>query len=286
MADLDALTTDPSNADQLRTWDGDEGAYWAEHAEHFDRSLAAYHGDFVAATAVRSTERVLDVGCGNGQTTLDAARAAGAGSVLGVDLSSQMIEHARRRAARERIENVVFEQVDAQIHSFASTWFDVAISRFGAMFFGDPVAAFSNIGQALRPDGRLVLLAWQPLSRNEWIREARSAFAAGRDLPVPPPDSAGPFSLSDPDRVEHLLTAAGFHDVELADASHDMWIGDDADQAVGFVLGLLGWMLDDLDEDGRHQALAALRASAVAHERAEGVIYGSAAWIIRARRPG
>src|SRR5206468_5554978 len=129
-------------------------------------------------------------------------------------------------AVDESLTNVLFEQVDAQIHSFDARAFDVAISRTAAMFFGDHVAAFTNIGRALRPGGRLVLVTWQPLSGNEWIREISGALAAGRDLPAPPPD-AGPFALADPARVRALLTSAGFADVELEGASAAMWFGND-----------------------------------------------------------
>ena len=150
MTGTSALQVHASNADQLRAWDGDEGAYWAEHAEHFDRSVAAYHERLLAAAAITGSDRVLDIGCGTGQTTRDAARAAPAARPLGVDLSARMLDYARRRAAEEGVTNATFEQVDAQIHPFPPESFDVAISRTGAMFFGDLAAAFTNIGRALR----------------------------------------------------------------------------------------------------------------------------------------
>src|SRR5688572_17501985 len=228
MAATNAVPVDSSNAAQLRAWDGDEGEYWADNAEYFDRSVAVYHERLLAVAAIGEGDRVLDVGCGTGQTTRDAARAASTGSALGVDLSSRMLDCARRRAADEGVTNVAFAQADAQIHPFDPGAYDVAISRTAAMFFGDHVAAFTNIGRALRPGGRLVLVTWQPLPGNEWIREISSALAAGRDLPVPPPDAPGPFSLSDPDRVRGLLATAGFVDVELDGATGGMWFGNDA----------------------------------------------------------
>jgi SAM-dependent methyltransferase len=279
-----ATTVHPSNAEQLRAWDGDEGAYWAAHADHFDRAVTDYHEQLLAAAEIGTGERLLDIGCGTGQTTRDAARLASAGTALGVDLSSQMIEFARRRAADEGLTNAHFAQADAQVHRFDTGAFDLAISRTGAMFFGDPVAAFTNIGNALRPGGRVALLTWQPVSGNEWIREFSGALAAGRDLPNPPPDAPGPFSLSEPDRVRAVLGAAGFNDIELDATSTPMWFGDDADDAYEFVLGLLGWMLDGLDDDRRAGALDSLRATVAAHETDGGVVYGSAAWIIRATR--
>lgn len=279
------LKSDPTNADQARSWDGGEGTYWAAHARRFDESVAAYHLPFLDAAQMGRGDRVLDVGCGTGQTTRDAARQATDGSALGVDLSSQMIDLARELAAAEGLANVRFEQADAQIHPFEGQSFDVAISRTGAMFFGDPVAAFANTARALRPGGGLTLLTWQPLARNEWLREFRSALAAGRRLPAPPPDAPGPFALSEPDPVRSLLTRAGFTDVRLEAVVAPMYFGPDGADAFDFVLGLTGWMLEGLDDAGWGQALDALRATIAAHETDTGVRYESAAWIVTARKP-
>ncbi len=270
---------------QLRAWDGDEGEYWADNAEYFDRSVAAYHERLLAVAAIGERDRVLDVGCGTGQTTRDAARAASAGSALGVDLSSRMLDYARRRAAEEGVTNVTFAQADAQIHPFEPGAYDVAISRTAAMFFGDHAAAFANIGRALRPGGRLVLVTWQPLAGNEWIREISGALAAGRDLPTPPPDA--PARSRSPIRTASgpCSPSAGFADVELEGTTAGMWFGNDADDAHRFVLGLMGWMLDGLDDAGRARAIDALHATMAAHETPDGVLFDSAAWTIQATRP-
>ncbi|MGH2686334.1 MAG: class I SAM-dependent methyltransferase [Actinomycetota bacterium] len=279
------MNVHPSNAEQLGAWDGDEGEYWAAHADRFDRAVATHHGEFLAAAAIGRDDRVLDVGCGTGQTTCDAARAAAAGSVVGIDLSSAMLEYARRRAADEGLTNVSFEQGDAQVHPFDAGAFDIAISRTGAMFFGDPIPAFTHIGRALRPGGRLTLLTWQSLAENEWIREISGALAAGRDLPVPPPEAPSPFALSDPDRVAKILSEAGFVGVQLDGRAAPMWFGHDADDAHRFVVGLLGWMLGDLDDAGRARALDGLRSMLAAHETPDGVLFASATWTVEARRP-
>jgi SAM-dependent methyltransferase len=281
-----AVPVDPSNTAQLQAWDGDEGAYWAEHPDYFDRSIGGYHQRLLTAAAITSTDRVLDVGCGTGQTTRDAARAAAQGSALGVDLSARMLDHAARTADAEGVTNASFLQADAQIHPFPASTFDVAISRTAAMFFGDLTAAFANIGRALVPGGRLALVTWQPLPANEWIREISGALAAGRERPAPPPDAPGPFSLSDPDRVRAVLQAGGFTDVELEPVSIGMWFGTDADDAHRFVLGLMGWMLEGLDDTGRARAVEGLRATMAAHETTDGVVFGSGAWLIQATREG
>jgi SAM-dependent methyltransferase len=153
MASTDAVTVHPSNRVQLSAWDGDEGAYWAAHADQFERALTAYHDRFFTAAAIEDDHRVLDVGCGTGRTTRDAARRASHGSVVGVDLSAAMLEVARRRADTEGLHNVTFEQADAQIHPFGAEWFDVAIACTSAMFFGDRVAALAT---SAVPCGRAV----------------------------------------------------------------------------------------------------------------------------------
>lgn len=281
---MDSAAVDPANAAQAAAWDGDEGAFWAAHADRFDDSVATHHRALMAAADIASADRVLDVGCGTGQTSRNAGRAASAGAVLGVDLSSAMLEVARRRAAAEGLTHVVHLQADAQVHPFEPASFDVAISRTGSMFFGDPAVAFANIGASLRQGARLALLTWQPLPRNEWIREFATALASGRDLPVPSPEAPGPFSLSDPARVRALLDGAGFTSVDCQPLDAPMRFGAGVEDAYDFVLGLSGWMADGLDEAGRARALAALRRSIEAHATPDGVVYGSAAWVVTARR--
>jgi SAM-dependent methyltransferase len=279
----DTVPVDPANAGQLAAWNGDEGRYWAEHAEHFDRAIAPHDGPFQAAAGIQPTDRVLDVGCGTGQDTRDAARTATSGSALGVDLSAPMLDHARRVAASEGLTNCSFLQADAQIHPFEPAGFDVAICRTSAMFFADHAAAFTNIGKALGPGGRLVLLTWQPLAGNEWLEKIATALAAGRPPQIPPP-GVGPFALSDPARIRELLRDAGFVDVAVTGNEAPIWFGADAADAYRFIAGLMGWMLEGLDDEGRAVALDALRTTTAAHQGADGVTFASATWITTARR--
>ena len=276
------IEIDPSNAEQLTAWDGEEGAYWALHADRFDRSIAAHHEPFVRAAAVVEDDVVLDIGCGTGQTTRGAARAARSGSVLGIDLSSAMLEHARQRAADEGLTNVAFVRGDAQVHAFEPRHFTVALARTSAMFFGDHHAAFDNIHRALRPSGRLVMLTWQPLSQNEWLREISTSLAVGRPPMLPPP-GAGPMSLSEPGRVRQLLTAAGFADIELEGNEAPMWFGDDPDIAFHFILGLMDWKIRDLDDADKATARDALADTIAEHHGPDGVTFASATWITTAR---
>lgn len=278
------VTVDASNATQFASWDGEGGAFWAVHADRFDEGVAAYRDRFLAAAAIEETATVLDVGCGSGRMALDAARRATAGSVLGVDLSTEMLRLARRRAEREHVTNVTFEQADAQIHPFPAGAFDVAVSQHGVMFFGDPVAAFTNLARALRPGGRIALLTWQPFERNEWLQAFFVCLAAGRDIAVPPSDAPSPFALSDPDRIRSLLNAAGFCDVQMEGLAEPMYFGRDPDDAFRFVSAQHAGLVRDLSPGAKSRALDDLRANLAKHHTERGVRYDSAAWLIQGRR--
>jgi SAM-dependent methyltransferase len=276
------------NVDQAEAWDGPEGEHWAAHYARFDATIAPHHRALMAAAAIAPGERVLDIGCGNGLTSRDAARAVGpSGEVLGVDLSGPMLARAELLAKEDGLGNVRFEQGDAQIQPFEADTYDLAMSRFGVMFFLDPMAAFANTASALRSGGRLAVLVWQSMPANEWVMAMREALAVGRDLPVPPPGAPSPFSLADTDYARRTLTEAGFTDIAFAPSEQRFHVGSDADDAYGFVTGLkvIQMMLEDLDDATKAQALDNLRATMADHQTADGVIFGSATWIITARKP-
>lgn len=245
----------------------------------YDAEIRRYHEQFRAAMGIQAQDRVLDIGCGAGQSTRDAARAATAGNALGVDVSEAMLEEARRRSAEEGVRNVSFELADAQRHPFPGNHFDVAISRFGTMFFADPVAAFTNIGRALRPAARLVMLVWQGREDQEWAVAIRDAL--GDELPA-----GDPFSLADPDAVRGILDAAGFTSVDFADLREPIYYGPDADAAYEAVMNLRMAKdpLAQLAEDDRRRAVERLRGTLAAHETERGVWFDSLTWLITALR--
>jgi SAM-dependent methyltransferase len=275
------------NLEQAQAWDGEEGARWTEHEDRYNASVRRHTPHLLAAAHISATDQVLDIGCGCGESTRRAARAATSGVALGVDLSARMIERARERSRTEGIKNVIFKQADAQVYPFEGEAFDVAISRFGAMFFGSPVAAFQNIGHALRPRGRLALLTWQEPGKNEWVMAIRSALAVGRILPEPPAGAPGPFGLADPARVRAILLEAGFTDIDLKEINGPMYFGSDSSDAFDFLrtLGFTQGMLKDLDDTSKAWALEELRTTLIAHQTPEGVLLDSCAWLITAQRP-
>jgi SAM-dependent methyltransferase len=276
------LHVDPGNLEQLAAWDGNEGSFWADNADTFERSIADFDHPFLDAAAIGVSDRVLDIGCGTGSSTRQAARRARAGSVLGVDLSCAMLTVARRRAMDLGLTNVSFRHADAQVHPFEAGTFDVAIGRTSVMFFADHVMALANIHRALVLGGRLALLVWQPPSRNEWFLELTTAMAAGRQLPRPP-DGPHPFALADPDVIRQSVDAAGFAHVAVQGLDGSMVLGADPESAYDLAFGLLGWMLNGLDDDARRRAEQALRRTIEAHEQPDGVRFAAAVWLITAR---
>jgi SAM-dependent methyltransferase len=245
--------------------------------------LRRYHEHLRTASDVRPADRVLDIGCGTGQTTREAARAAASGSALGIDISAPRLARARRLAREEGLSNVSFVKADAQTHRFPPERFDLAISRFGTMFFADPVAAFTNIGRVLHPGARLVQLVWQHIDRQEWSAVIGEVFAVGHPAPGPATD---PFSLADPATVGTILTTSGFADVEITGVHEPVYYGPDAASALRVMLSLQMTkdLLAPLDAASTGHAIGQLRATVTAHQSGGGVFFDLRAWLITARR--
>jgi SAM-dependent methyltransferase len=252
----------------------------------YDAELRRYQRRLREAIRVRQDDSVLDIGCGAGQTTREAAALAVGGSALGVDTSSAMVARARSLAAAEEVHNVRFEQADAQVHAFSPERFTLAISRFGTMFFADPVKGFTNIGRALRPKARLVQLVWQDGGRQEWVAAINRALANGGPPPPVPAANGGPFSLADPAVVDGILTAAGFTDVRVTDVREPVYYGADPDAAADAVLALriTSDPLKQLDADETERALDRLRSVMAEHTTTDGVWFDSRAWLVTAHR--
>lgn len=252
-------------------------------ADFYDAELRRHNLHFRAALTVGPRDCVLDIGCGAGQSTREAAYAAAQGAVLGVDVSEELLAVARKRCAEAGLPNVTFVLADAQVYRFSQGYFDVCISRFGVMFFADPVAAFRNIGNALRPGGRLVLMVWQNYSANEWATAIQGALNAKGSSSAP---AAAAFSLGDRAVTTSILTAAGFVSISFSAVYEPVFYGSDVHAAHEAVVELF------LGNHGTVRTKAAvdeirrpLRALLDAHLTESGVLFDSRAWIVIAHKP-
>jgi SAM-dependent methyltransferase len=252
--------------------------------DFYDAELRAHHEHLRAAYGISPGDEVVDIGCGTGLTTREAARAAAPGRVVGVDVSERMLERAHQLTAAERLDNIRYELGDAQVHRFDPASFDVAISRFGTMFFSDPAAAFANIAAALRPGARLVALVWQRHDQNAW---ARAIDAALGDAARPPQPGADPFSLGDAEATARMLEGAGFDGVSFDDVREPVFYGHDVDAALAIVRGFQDTRaaLASLSDGEAARAVERLRDMLAAHHSDErGVALDSRSWLITARR--
>jgi SAM-dependent methyltransferase len=253
-----------------------------DRANFYDAELERHDAHFRAALKINPGDHVLDIGCGAGQSTRDAARIAVQGGVVGVDVSEEMLAVARQRSALEHLRNVVFERADAQTHAFPVAHFDLCISRFGVMFFAEPVAAFGNIARAMRPGARMVLMVWQSRDRNAWATAMQGVLAGGNSQT---PNAAPAFSLGDPAITTGFLTAAGFASIDFTEVHEPVFYGRSIAAAHDAIVELfLGGPTPEVAGTVAKERLQRLRAMLPAHLTADGVLFDSRAWIVTAVR--
>jgi SAM-dependent methyltransferase len=270
------------NAEQIEHWNGEGGHRWVRAQARMDALLAPLTAVLLERAAPRVGERVLDVGCGCGQTTI--ALAERGAEVLGVDVSEPMLGRARERT-RER-PGVRLVRADAAAHPFAAGSFDLLFSRFGVMFFAEPVRAFGNLRQGHAGDGRLCVLCWQAPRENPWFQRPAEALRPFVPEAAPAdPHAPGPFAFADPQRVTGILEAAGYREVALEPLRVPLRYGDDLDDALALVaeIGPVARVLPTLPAESRPAALAAVREALREGERPEGVVFDAACWIVTAR---
>jgi SAM-dependent methyltransferase len=280
-----------ANTAQSEHWNtGDGITHWIANHARYDRMHAPFTTLILEAASPQPGDRLLDVGCGCGGTTLAAARLIAPGQATGLDLSGPMLAQARADAEAAGLANVVFQQGDAQVHELEPGGFDTVISRFGVMFFEDPVAAFANTRSATRSGGRLVFVCWQPLAANQWLLLPQSALAEHVQPPAPAADDGpGMFALADPERIRSVLGAAGWTDVEVSSEQTAILVGGggSADDATEFLrTGSMGrTMLAGADAATADRAIASMRAAIRPYAGSEGVQLGAAVWLVRAVAP-
>jgi SAM-dependent methyltransferase len=275
-----------ANAEMAEFWNGRPGGVWVTEADRFDAMLAPFGHRLLGAAALKPGDAVLDVGCGNGALSCEAAQLVRPGGrVTGLDLSAPMLAMARQRAEEQGMD-VDFVEGDAQTLSFDEP-FDVVVSRFGVMFFDDPVAAFANLAKGTCPGGRLCFVCWQEMLANEWMVVPAMAVVAHVGIPeLPEPGAPGPFALADARRTRDILQSAGWSDITVDEHRDEVCLGRDPEDVVTFLLSdemgrrLVQGRDPEVVQAGTQAAREALRPFATP----DGVVLGGAYWLVTARK--
>lgn len=272
-------------AEQAAHWNGPGGQGWLRAQARLDHSLVEIGRRVLAWANAQPGEKAIDIGCGPGTTTAALAAAVGPeGHVLGVDISQVLIDAAQTR----RLSNATFLVADAGAHPFEAASADLIFSRFGVMFFGDPVAAFTNLRRALKPSGRLTFVCWRPPQDNPWsLAPVKAAAPFLPPLPRPGPEDPGQFSFGDRARVERILTGAGFAGLAIEPLDVQIWMGKDVADVVANAgrFGPLARAFAEADPDSVAQAKAAITEALAPHATTEGVSLPGACWLVSAK-PG
>jgi SAM-dependent methyltransferase len=272
-----------SGVDQKTLWNGSAGRAWVHNQRLLDQLFAPFEALLASDGVLGTATRVLDVGCGTGATTLAIARRLGArGTCAGIDLSEPMIAVARTRAEQEQV-NVRFFAADAQTHAFERADFDLIVSRFGVMFFDDPVQAFANLRHAAREDARLTFIAWRGALENPFMTAAeRAAAPLLPSLPARQPGGPGQFAFADPDRVRTLLAESGWSDIDVQPI--DVACVMPENDLIPYLtwLGPVGLLLQDTDEPARSRVIDTLRAAFAQYVHGDEVRFDAACWRVSA----
>lgn len=278
----DTVNDTANNDKQIEFWNGHAGRTWAEAQAALDAMLAPASKALIERAAPREGERVLDVGCGCGDTSL--ALAAIGAEVRGIDISEPMLARARERTPDSA--RVVFACADAASQSFTPDH-TLVLSRFGVMFFADPYAAFRNLRTALAAEGRLCFACWQEPRLNPWIAIAGQAVQPFLPVPAerPDPRAPGPFAFADPQYLRGILEHGGFRDIAIEASTPTLHVGDDLEAAMTFLqqVGPLSRVLAELDDAAGDAALTAARDALTPHVTERGLDLGAACWIVHAR---
>jgi SAM-dependent methyltransferase len=283
------LEANGPNAEQIKYWNETAGPKWVALQGFIDQQIRPLGRLTMERAGVAPGERVLDVGCGCGDTTVELARRVGPqGTVLGLDISTAMLERAREAARGAAVSNARFENADAQTVALPRAAFDVLYSRFGVMFFTDPPRAFANLRAALSPGARLAFVCWRALPENPWMMIPLMAAVQHLQLgPPPAPDAPGPFAFADAERVRGILAAAGFAGIAFEQVDETLTVGGKTslEETVDFLLqmGPTGAALRQEGPEKRDQVAAAVRDAVRPYHGPEGLRMASSAWIVTAR---
>lgn len=274
-----------ADTEQKALWNGTAGAAWVDAQQALDAMFEPIEALLVDAAVARCARRVLDVGCGTGATTLAIARAlAGSGQATGIDVSAPMIDVARARAAREGTP-ARFVCDDAQVHAFPPARYDFLVSRFGVMFFEDPVRAFANLRRAAMEEASCRLVAWRSAAENPFMTAAERAAAPLLPSVARRPDGPGQFAFAEPARVREVLEESGWSSIVIEPLDVACAFPEPALERYVSRMGPVGRLLHDADEATRARILDTVRPAFAPFVRGGEVRFTAACWAIDAR-PG
>ena len=277
-----------ANTQQNDYWNEEAGPKWVRNQAALDDQINLLGQLAQDALNPQAGEKILDIGCGCGQTSLQLAEKVGpTGHVVGADISGTMLAHAKSRIKSDNIE---FTQADAQVYAFPNAYFDAGLFPVWRHVFEDPIAAFSNIRTALKPGGRLTFACWQPMADNVWMSLPLRAAAQHLEMPPPPdPHAPGPFAFADKQRVQNILEGAGFQEVQTEPSNGLLQPGGNLnfDQTVEFIMeiGPITALLKNASDEQRQAVISAVREVMQPYNSDEGVRMAYAIWIVTAINP-
>jgi len=277
------------NIKQKQFWSGAGGDVWVDKQREMDIMLNPLGERAIQGLDLSGEIKILDIGCGCGATTLEIAKAVTQGEVIGVDISEPMLERATKTASDMMLNNTSFQVKDVQVDEMPRSYFDIAFSRFGVMFFEDPFEAFKNINHSLKDNGQLSFVCWQHASLNPWQSLSIQVIKEFLDLPAPAPKSPGPFAFEDKSYINEILTESGFRDIEIKDNQEDivMFSGKSIREACEDYLTInpvVTEMLKNSPTELREEILEALIGKFSDFHNNEGLLFPSATWIVTAKK--
>ncbi len=277
------------NIKQKQFWSGAGGDVWVDKQREMDIMLNPLGERAIQGLDLSGEKKILDIGCGCGATTLEIAKAVTQGEVIGVDISEPMLERATKTASDMMLNNTSFQVKDVQVDEMPLSYFDIAFSRFGVMFFEDPFEAFKNINHSLKDNGQLSFVCWQHASLNPWQSLSIQVIKEFLDLPAPAPKSPGPFAFEDKSYINEILTESGFRDIEIKDNQEDivMFSGKSIREACEDYLTInpvVTEMLKNSPTELREEILEALIGKFSDFHNNEGLLFPSATWIVTAKK--
>jgi SAM-dependent methyltransferase len=278
---------DPKNEAEITFWNSAGGCRWVERQQSQDMVLGPILQATLEQAQLRQGERIVDIGCGTGASSIALAERAGpSGQVLGVDVSAPMLARAAERLPPGA--RVKLVRADATTYQFELAAFDLLFSRFGVMFFAEPARAFANLRTALKPSGRLAFACWRKFDENPWLQvPLRAALEHVPPLPRPGPEDPGPFSFASQQRVHRILADAGFQSVilEPRDFDLDIAFGGGIEEAVeaAMALGPTSRALQDQGPETRSAVATSIRRALQPYQCDKRVVLAGAIWLVTAR---